>query len=86
MTFKLWRLVGFDDNEILLMEGSTYFSYVPSMYDRSTLIIIIHGDSSQKARTLVGAMLRYLRIRQLVPQTGTGVAAKYPRFSDYFNI
>ena len=39
MTFKLWRLVGFDDNEILLMEGSIFFSYVPSLYDRSTLIL-----------------------------------------------
>ena len=31
-------------------------------------------------------MLRYLCIRQLVPQTGTGVTAKYPNSSNYFNI
>ena len=39
MTYKLWRQVGFDDNEILFMEHSIFFSYVPSMYDRSTLLI-----------------------------------------------
>ena len=38
MTVKLWRLVGSDNDEILYMEDSIFFSYVPSMYDRSALI------------------------------------------------
>ena len=86
MTFKLWRLVGFDDNEILPMEDSIFFSLVTFPACTIEYFNIIHGDSSHKARTLVGAMLRYLCVRQLVPQTGTGVTAKYPSSSDYFNI
>ena len=67
------------------MEDSIFFSYVPSMYDRSTLVLST-ATVVRKQEQLVGAMLRYLRIRQLVPQTGTGVTAKYPSSSNYFNI
>ena len=53
MTFKLWRLVGFDDNEILLMEDSIFFSYVPSMYDRSTLILSMAAVVRKQEHSLV---------------------------------
>ena len=53
MTFKLWRLVGFDDNEILLMEDSIFFSYVLSMYDRSTLILSMAAVVRKQEHSLV---------------------------------
>ena len=53
MTFKLWRQVGFDDNEILLMEDSIFFSYVPSMYDRNTLILSMATVARKQEHSLV---------------------------------
>ena len=53
MTFKLWRQVGFDDNEILLMEDSIFFSYVPSMYDRSTLVLSMATVVRKQEHSLV---------------------------------
>ena len=53
MTFKLWRQVGFDDNEILLMEDSIFFSYVPSMHDRSTLILSMATVVRKQEHSLV---------------------------------
>ena len=53
MTVKLWRLVGSDDDEILLMEDSIFFSYVPSMHDRSTLILSMATVVRKQEHSLV---------------------------------